>query len=94
MDTSSPKAIMLAKRFGAEKPLKFPFIHAETDAVSKLWGKKYVGRNLTLVSIRMNRFYELRNSKPCKDCELVLRGLTLPYVFFDKNGEITSVYDF
>lgn len=94
METTSPKAVRLAQRFGAQKPLKFPFVHAETDAISKLWGKKYIGRSLTLVSIRMNRFFELRNSEPCKDCKLVLSGLSLPYVFFDKNGEMQSVYDF
>lgn len=83
MENTSPKAIRFAKRFGAEKPLRFPFIHAEIDAISKLWGKRYIDSSLTLVSVRLNRFYEPRKSKPCKDCETVLKGLNLPFMYFD-----------
>ena len=44
-------------------------VHSELDAFNKL-PKKYKRdlRKLKLVNIRMNRFEQLRNSKPCKHC--------------------------
>jgi hypothetical protein len=44
-------------------------VHSELDAFNKL-PKKYKKdlRKLKLVNIRMNRFEQLRNSKPCKHC--------------------------
>lgn len=81
--STNAKSTKLAKRFGAKKPLIYPYIHAEIDAISKLWGKLYIDKIFTLVSIRLNRHGELRISKPCKDCQIVLKGLCIPVIFYD-----------
>lgn len=82
-DRTNYKSMKLAKRFRAVKPLQFPYIHAETDAISKLWGKVYLCHRHTLVSIRLNRHGELRVSKPCVDCSQVIDGLNLTCIYFD-----------
>lgn len=93
MDITNPKAIKFAKLFGAQKPKKFPFIHSEVDAISKLWSKVYIDRSLHLINLRLNRFHLLRNSKPCVDCNLVIKGLGLNLTYFDgTNWSISNVY--
>lgn len=83
MSCTNAKSPKIAKRFGAQKPLIYPYIHAEIDAISKLWGEIYINKKLTLVSLRLNRYGDLRISKPCDDCEIVIRSLNLPVIFYD-----------
>lgn len=91
--STNAKSRKLAKRFGAKKPLVYPYIHAEIDAISKLWGRIYIDKIFTLVSIRLNRHSDLRISKPCKDCQIVLSGLCIPVIFYDgKNFYDTTFY--
>lgn len=84
--STNAKSRKLAKRFGAKKPLVYPYIHAEIDVISKLWGRLYIDKIFTLVSIRLNRHGELRISKPCKDCQIVLSSLCIPVIFYDGKG--------
>lgn len=83
VDSTNNKGVKIAKRFGAEKHVKYPFIHAEVDAISKAWGKTRICKKHTLVSIRLNRHGELRISKPCHDCGIILSALGLRVVYFD-----------
>lgn len=47
------------------------FIHAETNALNKLWPSKRAGT--TVWSVRINRSGSLANGKPCANCEAYLR---------------------
>jgi len=69
----SAKALRLSKRF--QTNLKYPYMHAETDLISRLWGRHYIDSSLKVVVVRLNRLGELRQSKPCGRCDKVLKAL-------------------
>jgi len=75
---------------------KYPSIHAEIDAISKLRPCKNKIIRLNLVVIRLNPYTsELRNSKCCIEClyylnkKLQRRGYKIHKLYFsDQNGKI------
>jgi deoxycytidylate deaminase len=67
------QALLLAKRFNINS--EYPYLHAETDLISKLWGKYYIDDSLRMVIIRLNKRGRLRNSKPCERCDAIIRAL-------------------
>lgn len=69
------KILYLGQRFSIEKYKKYRVPHAETDAISKAWGKTRLDNRCMIVTLRTNRFGRLQNSKPCKDCQTVLDSL-------------------
>lgn len=79
------QAVMLAIRFNTE--LEHPFLHAETDLISRLWGKYYIDNSLRMVIIRLNKRGELRCSKPCERCDQIIKSLGINKVWWsDVNG--------
>lgn len=69
------KALIIAKRFNTD--LEYPYFHAETDLISRLWGKYYIDNTLKMVIIRLNKHGKLRCSKPCERCEQILKSLSI-----------------
>lgn len=53
-------------------------IHAERAVVKKL-GNTSLLRGATMYVIRLNKMDELRNSKPCADCEIFLQKCMKQY---------------
>lgn len=83
------KALKLAERFNVQERKIWPTLHAEVDLISKLFGKYYIDDSLTVVVIRLNRFYKLQMSRPCKSCATILRALNVSKVYWsDQNGNI------
>ena len=82
MATTSGVAHKFGKRFGG-KPPEFPFLHAEIDAIAKLWGETYISNRMSLVSLRLNKQNELLMSKPCKDCDVIIKSLGPKVIYFD-----------
>ena len=62
-DKTNPKAFKIAQKFNLQN--NYPYLHAETDLISRLWNDYRIDSNLTMVIIRLNKNGELRNSKPC-----------------------------
>lgn len=71
------KALILAKKFNNENYIEHPYLHAETDLISRLWGKYYIDNSLKVVVIRLNKRGKLRNSKPCERCGNILQALDI-----------------
>ena len=85
------KILYLGQRFSIEKYKKYRVPHAETDAISKAWGKTRLDNRCMIVTLRINRFGRLQNSKPCKDCETILDSLDICKRWWStKNGKITD----
>jgi len=82
-EKTSAKALRLSKRFNTD--IKYPFLHAETDLISRLWGKHYIDNNLKVVVIRLNKNGELRNSKPCRRCDKILQALDVTKIWWSVN---------
>jgi len=74
------QALMLSQRFNTDT--EYPYLHAETDLISRLWGKYYIDENLKMVIIRLNKRGELRCSKPCRNCSKIIRGLGIKKIWW------------
>lgn len=79
-EKTNAKALKIAKRFNLHTD--FPYLHAETDLISRLWGKHYIDGNLSIVVIRLNKLGQLRNSEPCDRCKSVLKALDIEKVYW------------
>ena len=79
------QALVLAQRFNIHN--EYPYLHAETDLISRLWGKHYVDSSLKMVIVRLNKRGQLRCSKPCERCNQIIRSLGLNKVWWStENG--------
>ena len=88
MDKESAKALAFALRYNLATQRKYPFIHAEIDSISRVWGKQYIDNNFTMVSLRISKGLVLRNAKPCKNCKSVLDSLGVSVYYSDGSGKI------
>lgn len=62
-------------------------IHAEVNALNKLWPSKR--KHTTVWSIRITPGGKLRSAKPCEECEDYLRDNKVKTVYYsDVDGEI------
>lgn len=76
------KVLYFGERFNVDKFKKYPFIHAEIDALAKCWGRYEIGKSHTMVVIRIDRNGRLNNSKPCPNCSQVLQGIGLENIIW------------
>lgn len=76
------KALYFGKRFNVEQFKKHSYLHAEISLLSKLWGKIYIDEDLSIYLVRLNKFGEQQNSKPCKHCQLILNALNIVDVYW------------
>ena len=82
-DKTHTKALKLAQRFKTDTD--YPYLHAETDLISRMWGKYYIDSNLTVILIRLNKHGQLRNSKPCSKCSKILEALGIEKFHWSTN---------
>lgn len=73
------------------KPLGFASIHSELGLVRKFLSNHYAG-NLSqyeIFNVRINRFNEVVNSKPCRRCQYLLGNLFVPKKvrYTDESGD-------
>jgi len=84
-DAPSGKALKFARRFNTRDVIRYPFLHAEVDLISRLWGRFYIDNKLKIVVIRLNRFGDLQNSKPCKSCFSIINALNIDKVWWSNS---------
>jgi hypothetical protein len=82
-EKTHPQALMLAKRFNTDT--EHPYLHAETDLISRLWGKHYIDSSFKMVVIRLNKRGQLRCSKPCDQCRQILQALDIKKIWWSDN---------
>lgn len=86
-----PKILRLARRFNVRKYTEYQYPHAETDAISKAWGKIHLDNSCVMTIIRLNRHGKLQDSKPCSYCQIVLDSLGIDKIWWStKCGQITD----
>ena len=91
-DAPSGKALKFAKRFNNSETIKYPFLHAEVDLISRLWGRHYINNKLKVVVVRLNRFGQMQNSKPCSSCSNILNALDVNKVWWStKQGTVVGM---
>jgi hypothetical protein len=83
-EKTHPQALMLARRFNTD--IEHPYLHAETDLISRLWGKHYIDGSLKIVVLRLNKRGELRCSKPCEKCSQILNSLGIYKIWWSEDN--------
>jgi len=79
------KALFLLQRFNIDND--YPYLHAETDLISRLWGRHYIDNSFKMVIVRLNKRGQLRCSKPCDKCEQIINALDIKKVWWSiENG--------
>ena len=90
-DAPSGRALKFARRFNNTETIKYPFLHAEVDLISRLWGRRYINHKLKVVVIRLNRFGEMQNSKPCSSCANIFDALDVNKIWWStKDGSVET----
>lgn len=85
------KILNLGNRFRIKKYQTHRYPHAETDAISKVWGKMLLDNSCSMTIIRVNAAGKLQNSKPCKDCQIILDSIGIKKIWWSTNNmEITN----
>ncbi len=87
-DKPSPKVSRLFKRFSIRHP--FLSLHAETDAIVSLWGREWIDRALDFVVIRLDKWGNLRYSRPCWVCGEILNQLDVSVYYSTEKGIING----
>ena len=94
VDKPSAKALYFAKRFGSEKQKKYPYMHAEINAIQRAWGKVHIDSSMSLISLRLSVNGNLQMAKPCRDCQSVLSALNIESVWWSTStGKIATLGD-
>jgi len=86
----SGKALRFARMFKTRRTMTYPYLHAEIDMISRLWGKIHIDNNIKVVVLRLNSRKQFQNSKPCKSCSTVLNALNVEDVWWSTNEGITN----
>lgn len=87
-EKTHPMAQIMSDRF--KSGLEYPYLHAETDAISKIWNKYKIGGDMRLVVLRLNRLGVLRNSKPCRPCSKIIDCLDFGEVYWSMDRKFVS----
>ena len=79
----SSKAFKFAQIFGTKKQLKYPYLHAEIDMISRMWGKTRVDGNIKVVVLRLNKNGKLKETRNYNNGKR-----DGPWEEFDTNGQL------
>jgi hypothetical protein len=80
-ENTNAKAMWFARKFRNRQQVRYPYLHAEVDMLSKLWGRYYIDSRMKVVVVRINSNGELKNSKPCPSCSNILEALGVDKVW-------------
>lgn len=91
MKNENAKALYFGKRYKLPHLTKYPYVHAELDAISKLWGKRKIDGSERVVVVRFksskiekfNKNFVLPAlAKPCDNCYTVLCALGINRIYW------------
>jgi hypothetical protein len=85
----SPKVLYFANKFSVPLFRKYPYIHSEVDAISKIFGKIYIDSKLTMVNIRIGSG-GMMLSKPCVKCQEIIEAVGLKVIYSTGDDNIFS----
>lgn len=94
------KALRMGQMFNIQTYKEFPYVHAESHLVSQLLDRyNTIDTNLSIVVVRIGRDGRMRLSKPCENCEKILRAVGLMDIYWsvgdnnfeDNDGDMISI---
>ena len=84
------KALIIGRQFGIDHFKEFPYIHAEMDAISRVYNQYDFSGKETLVIVRLNSKFELRMAKPCESCSEVIRAVGITKIWYTNNERFVN----
>lgn len=81
---TNAKAHYFGRRFGVQKFVEYSFIHAEIDAISRLWGKYHISSKDRMIVVRLNKSDQPCMAKPCVNCQVILDSLGITKIDWSK----------
>ncbi len=88
-------AYRIGEDFNLPKYKEYPFFHAESHLVSKLLDRyNAIDPSWSIVVMRINRKGLILGSKPCENCNKLLRSVGLTNVYHSNDrGEFLDIYN-
>ena len=96
---TNARAYRIGEQFNLPKYKEYPFVHAESHLISKLLDTyNTIDANWTVVVMRINRRGLILGSKPCENCDKLLKAVGLESIYYstddgnfsDSFGNITQ----
>lgn len=90
---TNTRAYRIGEQFNLPKYKEFPFVHAESHLISKLLDMyNTIDSNWSVCVLRINRKGLILGSKPCENCDKLLRAVGLTDVFYSlDDGSFTDM---
>lgn len=87
-------AYRIGENFNLPKYKEFPFYHSESHLISKLLDKyNSIDPNWSIVVMRINRKGLILGSKPCENCDKLLRAVGLNDIYYSTDeGNFVDVF--
>ena len=88
-------AYRIGESFNLPKYKEHPFFHAESHLISQLMDRyNTICSNWSIVVMRINRRGLILGSKPCENCDKLLKAVGLNDVYYSKDdGSFTDSFD-
>ncbi len=85
----SKNALYLGRIYSIKKWNVYPFLHAESDLISRL-DKDYHNNKTEILSLRINRHGRFKLAKPCINCQQLLDKIGITKIAWSCNVEDDS----
>ena len=88
-------AYRIGESFNLPKYKEHPFFHAESHLISQLMDRyNTICSNWSIVVMRINRRGLILGSKPCENCDKLLKAVGLNNIYYSKDdGSFTDSFD-
>jgi hypothetical protein len=88
------KAYRIGQQFNIQTYKDFPYVHSESHLISKLLDRyNSIDPNLSIVNVRINRQGRILLSKPCDNCQKLLKAVGLHKIYWTTGNCIFQNYD-
>lgn len=91
---TNTRAYRIGEQFNLPKYKEYPFVHAESHLISKLLDMyNTIDSNWSICVLRINRRGLILGSKPCENCEKLLKAVGLNHIHYSlDNGNFSDSF--
>jgi hypothetical protein len=88
------KAFKIGQMFNIQTYQEYPYVHSESYLISKLLDRyNSIDTNLSIVNVRINRQGRTLLSKPCDNCQKLLKAVGLHKIYWTTGNTMFQNYD-
>jgi deoxycytidylate deaminase len=79
---TSPLVYRIARKYRIEHWVKYPFSHAEVNAVARHWNNEDISGKERIVIVRFDKKGRPILAKPCNNCQTFLKAINITEVYY------------